>query len=281
MPRRATPLSPEDGPHAQFALALRQLRDNAGFDAKTIHAIAAENNMPRSTLHAALRGERIPTVPVLAALVRAWGGDETEWMRRRTQVEDEIERLRLMDGRKQAHERRAGWFELRSVKTIRHRRKSVDSVSPAEACGDKIKMLKSLLDADLIDDEQYKEVLEILLKGAEPTQPARPVLPPARPKRESLSDEDPFAGIAWHELLEELKQRNDMAPTWDLLRERAGAPTIREIAGAVGVGQSAVSIVLRGRGRGNSKLLTNVFAYLVGRLESHQAQQAEDDPAAE
>ncbi|WP_443059998.1 helix-turn-helix domain-containing protein [Streptomyces sp. NBC_00467] len=93
MPRRATPLSPSDGPRARFALALRQLRDEAGFDAKTIASIAAENHIPKSTLHAALRGERIPTVPVLAALVRAWGGDPTVWLKRRTQAEAEIECL--------------------------------------------------------------------------------------------------------------------------------------------------------------------------------------------
>ncbi|MEU1852927.1 hypothetical protein ABZ499_27590 [Streptomyces sp. NPDC019990] len=95
MPRRATPLNPTDGPQARFALALRRLRDEAGFDAKTIDAIAAENHIPRSTLYAALRGTRIPTIPVLAALVRAWGGDQQAWVARRTAVEDEIERNRL------------------------------------------------------------------------------------------------------------------------------------------------------------------------------------------
>ncbi|WP_199577545.1 hypothetical protein [Streptomyces sp. CRB46] len=95
MPRRRTPLNPEDGPKARFAIALRRLEDEAGFDAKTIAAIAAENHIPESTLHAAMRGLRIPTVPVLAALVRAWGGDEKEWRRRRTEVEDELERTRL------------------------------------------------------------------------------------------------------------------------------------------------------------------------------------------
>ncbi|MFD8726277.1 helix-turn-helix domain-containing protein [Streptomyces sp. NPDC059629] len=97
MPRRAIPLNPDDGPQARFALALRRLRDEAGFDAKTIDVIAAENHMPRSTLYAALRGTRIPTVPVLAALVRAWGGDQTEWLIRRTETEAEIEELRLRE----------------------------------------------------------------------------------------------------------------------------------------------------------------------------------------
>ncbi|MEU1044071.1 helix-turn-helix transcriptional regulator [Streptomyces sp. NPDC005897] len=95
MPRRPTPLNPEDGPKARFAIALRQLRDSAGFDGKPIDSIAAESNIPRSTLYAAMRGERIPTVPVLAVLVRAWHGDASEWLTRRTETEQELERLRL------------------------------------------------------------------------------------------------------------------------------------------------------------------------------------------
>ncbi|CAL9650830.1 helix-turn-helix domain-containing protein [Streptomyces sp. enrichment culture] len=104
MPRRPTPLDPDDGPLAQFALALRQLRVEAGFEAKTVDAIAAANNMPRSTLYAALRGERLPSVPVLAALVRAWGGDEVHWLTRRMETETEIERRRLAALREQARE---------------------------------------------------------------------------------------------------------------------------------------------------------------------------------
>ncbi|WP_406444586.1 helix-turn-helix domain-containing protein [Streptomyces sp. NBC_00631] len=84
-----------DGSQARFALALRRLRDEAGFNAKTIDVIAAENHMSRSTLYAAMRGARIPTVPVLAALVRAWGGDQVEWLIGRTETEAEIEGLRL------------------------------------------------------------------------------------------------------------------------------------------------------------------------------------------
>ncbi|MYR57794.1 hypothetical protein GTY54_16660 [Streptomyces sp. SID625] len=114
MPRRATPLNPDDGPQARFAIALRRLRDEAGFNAKTIDVIAAEHHMPRSTLYAALRGTRIPTVPVLAALVRAWGGDPAEWLTRRTETEDEIERLRLQAHRRAGPEERQR-TELRSI----------------------------------------------------------------------------------------------------------------------------------------------------------------------
>ncbi|MGW6026952.1 hypothetical protein [Streptomyces sp. NPDC055099] len=280
MPRRATPLSADDGPQARFALALRELRDDAGFGAKTIHAIAAENNMPRSTLHAALRGERIPTVPVLAALVRAWGGDEAQWMRKRTLVEDELERQRL---REQAEVRREDRSVRRDgttgyVHSVIPMQANGGSLTPEEACEAKIRMLRALRDADLMDNEAYQEVLESLLLGAEPKATPRAIVPASLPR--APRQENPFADIEWNQLLEELKVRNDMGPTWDLLRERAGAPTIRDIAGSVGAGQTAVATVLRG-GRGDIKLLTNVFAYLVGRVESYQARPERDHHRAE
>ncbi|MFF0092686.1 hypothetical protein ACFYSF_22370 [Streptomyces canus] len=57
--------------------------------------ISAKSHIPRATLYAALSGNRVPTVPVLAALVRAWNGDEAEWLARRTQTEQELEEARL------------------------------------------------------------------------------------------------------------------------------------------------------------------------------------------
>ncbi|MFD5734905.1 helix-turn-helix domain-containing protein [Streptomyces sioyaensis] len=94
MPRRPTHLSPEDGPVARFALSLRALRDEAGFDAATVDSIAAKTNIPRSTLYAALRGQRIPTRPVLEAMVSAWKGDAVEWLKKRSETEAEIEASR-------------------------------------------------------------------------------------------------------------------------------------------------------------------------------------------
>lgn len=94
MPRRPTHLSPEDGPAARFALDLRALRDEAGFDALTVDAIAARTKIPRSTLYAALRGQRIPTRPVLEAMVTAWGGDPVQWLKRRSSTEAEVEASR-------------------------------------------------------------------------------------------------------------------------------------------------------------------------------------------
>lgn len=94
MPRRPSRLDPDGGPLARFALELRALRDAAGFEAPSVDQIAARAHIPRSTLFAALRGQRLPTRPVLGALVTAWGGDATEWLIRRTVTEGELEELR-------------------------------------------------------------------------------------------------------------------------------------------------------------------------------------------
>ena len=94
MPRRPTYLRPDDGPVARFALELRALRDEAGFDAPTVDSIAAKHHIPRSTLYAALRGRRVPTRPILAALVNSWGGDPAEWLSKRASVEAELEAMR-------------------------------------------------------------------------------------------------------------------------------------------------------------------------------------------
>lgn len=94
MPRRLTRLDSTDGPLARFALELRALRDAAGFAAPTVDQIAARSHIPRSTLYAALRGRRVPTRPVLGALVTAWGGDPAEWLMKRTATEAELEAAR-------------------------------------------------------------------------------------------------------------------------------------------------------------------------------------------
>ncbi|RPK31937.1 Helix-turn-helix protein [Streptomyces sp. ADI91-18] len=91
MPRRPSHLVQEDGPLARFALELRALRDAAGFAAPSVDQIAARTGIPRSTLFAALRGQRLPTRPVLGALVSGWGGDEREWLIRRTATEAELQ----------------------------------------------------------------------------------------------------------------------------------------------------------------------------------------------
>ncbi|MFF2149133.1 helix-turn-helix domain-containing protein [Kitasatospora sp. NPDC058190] len=50
----------------------------------TSHGIAA------STVYAALNGKRLPSRKTLAKIVAAWGGDESEWMARRSLTEDAL-----------------------------------------------------------------------------------------------------------------------------------------------------------------------------------------------
>ncbi|MGJ6963896.1 hypothetical protein ACSDR0_18485 [Streptosporangium sp. G11] len=91
MPRRPTPLDPQSGPLAAFALELRHLRDQAGGRALSIDQISDREKIARSTLFAVMRGARLPNRDVLAALVAAWGGDQGEWMSRRSAVETQLE----------------------------------------------------------------------------------------------------------------------------------------------------------------------------------------------
>lgn len=97
MPRHPRPLDPESGPLAVFALELRALRQGIGPTAPTIDQISANEQIPRSTLYAAMSGTRMPTEDVLAALVRSWQGDLTAWMIKRAAVLQEIGLRRLRD----------------------------------------------------------------------------------------------------------------------------------------------------------------------------------------
>jgi transcriptional regulator with XRE-family HTH domain len=95
MARPPTPLNPGSSPLAAFALELRALRDSKGGDSPSVDRISIDTGISRSTLYAALRGTRVPTRHVLAALVRAWGGNEPEWMEKRSAVEAETAAARL------------------------------------------------------------------------------------------------------------------------------------------------------------------------------------------
>jgi WD40 repeat protein len=75
--RRESALDPSTGPVAQFAFELRKLRAEAG--SPTYRAMAQRTAQGASTLSQAAAGERLPTLPVALAYVRACGGDETEW----------------------------------------------------------------------------------------------------------------------------------------------------------------------------------------------------------
>ncbi|MGX2995680.1 nSTAND1 domain-containing NTPase [Streptomyces sp. JNUCC 64] len=80
MGRREKPLDPSAGPVGAFAEALRELRRTAG--APTYRAMAAGSPYSASTLSAAASGERLPSLPVVLAYVRACGGDPEGWERR-------------------------------------------------------------------------------------------------------------------------------------------------------------------------------------------------------
>lgn len=90
MTRRSAPLDPASGPIAVFAQELRSLRDDMGAQALTLDEIQQRENLPRSTLYAALEGKRLPRREVVAALARSWGGDETTWLAKRSAVEDQL-----------------------------------------------------------------------------------------------------------------------------------------------------------------------------------------------
>ncbi|MCK2212794.1 helix-turn-helix domain-containing protein [Actinomadura sp. ATCC 31491] len=78
--RRETPLDPAAGPVQRFAAALRELRREAG--GLTYRAMAARAGYSVTTLSQAAAGERLPSLPVVLAFVRACGGDAAEWERR-------------------------------------------------------------------------------------------------------------------------------------------------------------------------------------------------------
>lgn len=122
MPRHPRPLDPETGPLAVFALELRALRHRMGPTAPTIDQISAKEQIPRSTLYAAMSGARMPTEDILAALVSAWSGDATAWIIKRAAVLQEIGLQRLRD---------EAVSSIRMNKTLMERQRS-EQLSPAE-----------------------------------------------------------------------------------------------------------------------------------------------------
>ncbi|MGW1793644.1 nSTAND1 domain-containing NTPase [Streptomyces tubercidicus] len=88
MGRPENPIDPQDGPVQRFAYELRKLRDEAG--APAYRAMARRAGYSAVTLSQAAAGERLPTLPVLVAYVRACGGDEEEWRRRWTEADEAV-----------------------------------------------------------------------------------------------------------------------------------------------------------------------------------------------
>ncbi len=73
-------LDPSAGPVARFAAELRKLRAEAG--SPTYRVMAQRTGQGASTLSQAAGGERLPTLPVVLAYVRACSGDVQEWEER-------------------------------------------------------------------------------------------------------------------------------------------------------------------------------------------------------
>ncbi|MEU5092302.1 DNA-binding protein [Streptomyces sp. NPDC021356] len=85
-PERA--LDPSAGPVARFAFELRKLRAEAG--SPTYRVMAQRTGQGASTLSQAAGGERLSTLPVVLAYVRACGGDPQEWEERWHQAGAEV-----------------------------------------------------------------------------------------------------------------------------------------------------------------------------------------------
>jgi WD40 repeat protein len=70
-------LDPHEGPVQRLAYALRELRADAG--GLAYRRMAQRTSFSATSLSQAAAGERLPTLPVLRAYVRACGGDEALW----------------------------------------------------------------------------------------------------------------------------------------------------------------------------------------------------------
>ncbi|GGM90670.1 hypothetical protein GCM10011609_29650 [Lentzea pudingi] len=80
MPRPEKPLDPFAGPVEQFAFDLRKLREKAG--SPGYRELGRLSHYSASTLADAARGQRLPSLAVSLAFVRACGGDEEMWEQR-------------------------------------------------------------------------------------------------------------------------------------------------------------------------------------------------------
>ncbi|WP_431043443.1 hypothetical protein ACQUSR_17140 [Streptomyces sp. P1-3] len=88
MGRPEKAVDPLDGPAQRLAYELRKLRDEAGRPA--YRAMARRVEYSAATLSQAAAGERLPSLPVLLAYVRACQGDAEEWQHRWERANEEI-----------------------------------------------------------------------------------------------------------------------------------------------------------------------------------------------
>ncbi|GLW05205.1 hypothetical protein Misp01_03350 [Microtetraspora sp. NBRC 13810] len=86
MGRQEKPVDPAAGPLQRFAFDLRRLREQAG--GPTYRQMAARVPASVAALSRAAAGDRLPSLPVLLAYVRACDGDPAEWERRWRELEN-------------------------------------------------------------------------------------------------------------------------------------------------------------------------------------------------
>ena len=73
--RKEAPIVP-NAPYAEFAMALRALRANCG---KTYRQLAKKDFVGATALCVAASGQKLPSLAVTLAFVRACDGSEAEW----------------------------------------------------------------------------------------------------------------------------------------------------------------------------------------------------------
>ncbi|MGI5430422.1 XRE family transcriptional regulator [Streptomyces sp. CA-179760] len=88
MPRGERPLEAGDGPLLEFAAGLRRLRQKAGNP--PYRTLAEQAHYSISTLSSAASGQRLPTLAVTLAYVRACDGDAREWERHWREVAERL-----------------------------------------------------------------------------------------------------------------------------------------------------------------------------------------------
>ncbi|MFE7439675.1 XRE family transcriptional regulator [Streptomyces chartreusis] len=88
MPRKENPLDADGGALSEFAAGLRQLRRKAGNP--PYRKLAEQAHYSISTLSSAASGQRLPTLAVTLAYVRACKGDAREWEQRWREAAEQL-----------------------------------------------------------------------------------------------------------------------------------------------------------------------------------------------
>ena len=154
MGRRAKPVDPQQGPLAAFTADLWTLRAGAGADAPTMDQISDATGVPRSTLYAALKGDRVPGVKALAALVQAWGGDEEAWTIRRGDLQVDL----VNSARVAERSARKDWLAKGSVVKDSLRVSADDSRTPLGAFAADLRTLWAAAGADAPTIDQISDM---------------------------------------------------------------------------------------------------------------------------